>query len=137
VVPALERCYLIPGDSPLGYRLPLDLQPAKSDHPTSTARPRNGPGPLASHADYRAAASGEAGARPDAGARPGSRPGPPWEKPSDTARLQGVGRLDHPPGHVRRAARRQALHLHAAAKLEDYLEVVAAVEATAEEMRCR
>ncbi len=52
-----DRLYLIPGDSPMGYRLPLDSQPwtSKGDYPylverdPSTARPA-----LPSSADFRA-----------------------------------------------------------------------------------
>jgi len=51
-----ERCYLIPGDSPIGYRLPLDSQPwtATGDYPFIHApdQTREFP-PLASHAAIR------------------------------------------------------------------------------------
>jgi uncharacterized protein (DUF2126 family) len=138
-----ERCYLIPGDSPLGYRLPLDSQPwaAKSDYPyVNPPDPEMAQAPLASHADYRARRVAGSAARRQMRlpGRGGSARAVPGRSRATPARLQGVGRLDHPPGHVRRAARRQALHLHAAdPELDDYLEVVAAIEATAEEMRCR
>jgi uncharacterized protein (DUF2126 family) len=51
-----ERCYLIPGDSPIGYRLPLDSQPwtARGDYPFIHAPdPMRDPEALAPHAAIR------------------------------------------------------------------------------------
>ena len=51
-----ERCYLIPGDSPVGYRLPLDSQPwvSKSDYPyIFDPDPMAPPPPLPRAADIR------------------------------------------------------------------------------------
>ena len=51
-----ERCYLIPGDSPVGYRLPLDSQPwvAKGEYPYMyEADPMGAPPPLPRAADIR------------------------------------------------------------------------------------
>ncbi len=48
-----ERCYLVPGDSPIGYRLPLDSQPwvKKEDYPwLHEPDPFATRAPLASHA---------------------------------------------------------------------------------------
>ena len=51
-----EHCYLVPGDSPMGYRLPLDSLPwAKATdypyvHPPDPTAPLS---PLASHAEFR------------------------------------------------------------------------------------
>jgi len=48
-----ERCYLVPGDSPLGYRLPLDSQPwtAPGDYPwVHPVDPWQNLGPLSPHA---------------------------------------------------------------------------------------
>lgn len=52
-----DRLYLIPGDSPMGYRLPLDSQPwaSKGDYPYMIERDPNAPrSALPSGADYRA-----------------------------------------------------------------------------------
>jgi uncharacterized protein (DUF2126 family)/transglutaminase-like putative cysteine protease len=61
-----DRLYLIPGDSPMGYRLPLDSQPwaSKGDYPYLIERDPTAPrGTLPSAADYRARYStGVAGA---------------------------------------------------------------------------
>ncbi len=51
------RCYLVPGDSPIGYRLPLDSQPwvAKSDYPyIHSPDPTQRFSPLPDHADMQA-----------------------------------------------------------------------------------
>ena len=136
-----EHCYLVPGDSPLGYRLPLDSQPwaAKSDHPyVNPPDPEMAQAPLASHADYRAAASGRKPAHAQMRVPgPALGQGHPWDKPGDTL-----------PGFKESAAWITRLAMCAeprdgklyifmppTSKLEDYLEVVAAVEATAEEMQ--
>jgi uncharacterized protein (DUF2126 family) len=52
-----ERCYLLPGDSPMGYRLPLDSQPwvSKSDYPyVHQPDPSDRFPPLARHAQILA-----------------------------------------------------------------------------------
>ncbi len=71
-----DRLYLIPGDSPMGYRLPLDSQPwaSKGDYPYLIERDPTAPrGTLPSSADYQArynvdvsasAAGGDLGAVP-------------------------------------------------------------------------
>src|SRR6478609_3988107 len=51
-----DRMYLIPGDSPMGYRLPLDSQPwaSKGDYPYLVERDPTAPrGSLPTGADYR------------------------------------------------------------------------------------
>jgi uncharacterized protein (DUF2126 family) len=150
-----ERCYLFPGDSAMGYRLPFDSQPwtAQSDYPyINTPDAEMATDPLASYAALRARVSGErAAAVPqmqdrrsasavafaDAHGKNGpDGKGHPWEKPTDTK-----------PGFKESAAwiTRQAMcaepregklyiFMPATEKLDDYLEIVAAVEATADEM---
>jgi uncharacterized protein (DUF2126 family) len=99
-----DRLYLIPGDSPMGYRLPLDSQPwaSKGDYPYLIERdPTAARGALPSAADYRArytvGATGGTGA--DLGAVPYAF-GTPAAVPA-TLRMQGPGTgegLDGKPG---------------------------------------
>ena len=110
-----ERCYLLPGDSPMGLRLPLDSLPwaAPSERPVLHA-----PDPMQRFPDLPS--------RPQVQfqSKDRLRPGPP-EPPAQVIRTalcaeprKGVLYIFMPPVEA----------------LEDYLELVSAVEATAAEL---
>jgi uncharacterized protein (DUF2126 family)/transglutaminase-like putative cysteine protease len=175
-----DRLYLIPGDSPMGYRLPLDSQPwaSKGDYPYLIERDPTAPrGALPSSADYRARYStGTAGA---AGAGLGDVPytfgTPPvvpaslrMQRPGDAASgdaaaaaadgtttrqpLRGESahwvtrtalcvevrdpRRANGPSAEKKGSASGVLYVFMPplARLEDYLDLVAAVEATAQEL---
>lgn len=147
-----ERCYLYPGDSPLGYRLPLDSLPwAKAtDHPivypedptqqfaalpTAAAirhqvterfiRVTTAPARASANAAATATSTAVSG-RAAGNARAAGQVPAPFESAADITRTalcaevrKGVLYLFMPP----------------LAKLEDYLELVAAIEATAEALK--
>ncbi|MEJ1171707.1 transglutaminase family protein [Variovorax sp. CCNWLW235] len=187
-----DRLYLIPGDSPMGYRLPLDSQPwaSKGDYPYLVERDPTAPrAALPTSADYRARyavpAGGATGA--DLGAVPYDFGAPPvvpaalrMQSPGASAATSG----DAASGDAAEAADRSAnpatrqplrgesahwvtrtalcvevrdprrangpaaekkgsasgvlyVFMPPLARLEDYLDLVAAVEATAEQLGMR
>ena len=115
-----ERCYLIPGDSPMGYRLPLDSQPwvTRSDYPYVHAPdPMQGFAPLAP---------------PRLQPRPGD---------ATVAVADRVPAAHESAAWITRTAmcaepRDGVLYVFMPpiARAEDYLQLVAAVEATAAEL---
>lgn len=164
-----ERCYLVPGDSPLGYRLPLDSQPwaAPGDYPWTHAPDPTQPfEPLPPYRRLRFAnpLTGEGGdgdnGRADgamnrAGGLPGGfaersraalREGWPGAEPAPGAAPASAAVRPPAPfesaGWITRTALcaeprggRLYVFMPPSAALEDYLEIVAAVEDTAAEMR--
>lgn len=131
-----ERCYLVPGDSPLGYRLPLDSQPWASagDYPwLHPADPSQQRAPLPAHAalrhqDVRGRAASVAASRPESAGsesatdrRPGAFESAGWIMRTAMCAQPREGKL--------------YLFMPPTRALEDYLEVVAAIEATAEAMQ--
>jgi uncharacterized protein (DUF2126 family) len=107
-----ERCYLIPGDSPMGYRLPLDSLPWTDDDEHSVL---HAPDPMQRFVDlppYRQPHSRE----PIALAEPSAVP---TRTTFCAEPRNGLLYIFMPPVEA----------------LEDYLELVAAVEATAAELR--
>ncbi|HLP03580.1 MAG TPA: transglutaminase family protein [Opitutaceae bacterium] len=130
-----ERLYLIPGDSPLGFRLPLDSQPwtAAGDYPyVNETDPLATRPPLPARQRFVAATTA------------GAVRGPRVMVPIGTARESDLGRVDREPGAQESAAwivrtalcvepREGRLHvfLPPTVALEDYLAVITAVEATA------
>ncbi|AKU13145.1 transglutaminase domain-containing protein [Azoarcus sp. CIB] len=127
-----DRCYLIPGDSPLGYRLPLDSQPwvSKGDYPyMHQPDPNQVFAPLPQHTELRRPLRGQ----PEGGATAADR------FASDAA----LSARAPQPGESAAAITRTAMCAQAregtlyifmppTAALDDYLAIVAAVEATAE-----
>ncbi|NMG73338.1 transglutaminase family protein [Aromatoleum diolicum] len=130
-----ERCYLIPGDSPLGYRLPLDSQPwvRKTDFPyLHQPDPTQSFPPLRSYADLRQdAASGAAirltDAHPAAGSEASSGRVPQAGESADWVTRTAMCAQ----------AREGTLYIFMPPTdaLDDYLDIVAAVEATAAELQ--
>ena len=121
-----EQCLLIPGDSPIGYRLPLDSQPwvSDSDYPWQhQVDPHQPFPPLPGHASLRPRWQYQGEVRPPLATGAASRPPAAKESAAWITRTaicaeprQGKLYLFMPP--LRR--------------LEDYLQLVAAIEATAE-----
>jgi uncharacterized protein (DUF2126 family)/transglutaminase-like putative cysteine protease len=109
-----ERCYLIPGDSPIGYRLPLDSLPAVSPSEFPHIHP---PDPtqdfdeLAPHGELLKGAAGDTLAR----SSPGDAPTEIIRTSLCAQQRNGVLYVFMPPTRT----------------LEDYLQMVAAIEASA------
>ncbi|GLU30543.1 transglutaminase family protein [Trinickia caryophylli] len=164
-----ERMYLIPGDSPMGYRLPLDSLPwvSDADYPWLHEHdPFAPPVPLASAARLRwqyapgtggdasergasgtaraagAAADGAAGGTPDARI-PARGESAPWLRRTalcvearDIARAAGP-KVEAASLDDGEASQALYVFMPPLAALDDYLDLLAAVEATAAELDAR
>ncbi len=155
-----ERCYLMPGDSPIGYRLPLDSQPwaSKADYPwLHPADPWRATPPLPAYQRLQFATS-----TPTTPTTPATTAAPSTAGMglggSAAALTAGDPGSSLPTGGVAAAARRPQpfesagwitrsalcaqprngrlyVFMPPLAALEDYLELVAAIEATAVELK--
>ncbi|WP_153111704.1 DUF2126 domain-containing protein [Propionivibrio limicola] len=130
-----ERCYLIPGDSPVGYRLPLDSQPwvAKSDYPyINPADPTQSFPPLRAAAEIRRQFARRSGEAPQSNTPASNATGSVSERwPHSKESASWITRTA-----ISAQARDGILYIFMppTQSLDDYLELVAAVEATAEEL---
>lgn len=177
-----ERCYLIPGDSAIGYRLPLDSQPwtapvdypwvhpvdqtqtfaplppyrrlrhaqgsfepgwGASGGPAAADRAAGGPGRDAARAGAAGGAAWGAGGAPGAAdgvglgaaAGPGGTPGDPAATSRVPGRFESAAWITRTAMCAEPRDGRLYVFMPPTAALEDYLEVVAAVEDTALEMQ--
>ncbi|HMD59249.1 MAG TPA: transglutaminase family protein, partial [Steroidobacteraceae bacterium] len=123
-----ERCYLVPGDSPIGYRLPLDSLPwtRAADHPyVHAADPLGEFAPLPETSQLRRPSEPRPTTAPQDSAAAAPAPAPGQS-------ATGITR-----GALCAEARGGVLYVFMPplAQLEDYLQLVSAVEATAQALK--
>ena len=143
-----EHLFLLPGDSPMGYRLPLDSLPPSAEGERETLI---APDPFETRSPLPPARGRAAAAATPVATVPPLRPGeratthPAWRPQSielpETHREPAPRRADAAPSIVRTAlcveARDGRLHvfLPPVRTAEDYLDLIAAIEATADALR--
>ncbi len=118
-----EHCYLVPGDSAIGYRLPLDSQPwaSAADYPyVNPPEPSQLFAPLKAHATIRRQIHGEKTAPAVTVRKPDAAESAGWLTRTSLCAEPRNGRL--------------YLFMPPLTRLDDYLELVAAIEATADEL---
>jgi uncharacterized protein (DUF2126 family) len=123
-----ERCYLIPGDSPIGYRLPLESQPwaAEGDYPfIHPPDPSRSFSALPPHAEIRRQFREH-----------GASPVPPVEQTAPATSLSKGSAAGIVRTSLCAEPRNGVLYIFMppARELEHYVELVAAVEAAAESL---
>jgi uncharacterized protein (DUF2126 family) len=157
-----ERCYLMPGDSPLGFRLPLDSQPwaAEADMPwvhapdqTQSFAPlppyrrlrfaqggTEGPGIAATSAGPNGGVAGSSAAAAEAKgllspAVNGAASGAASAAARTPSAFESAGWITRTAMCAEPRDGRLYIFMPPMAQLEDYLELVAAIEDTAVEMK--
>ena len=126
-----ETCYLIPGDSPIGYRLPLDSLPwvKESDFPyVNQADPSVAVPALKAHSDIRRQVFGE---------RPDTVSGTPSRNLKIVRPTLGQSARELTRTSMCAQARDGRLYIFMPPlqTLDDYLELVTAIEATADALK--
>ena len=138
-----ERCYLIPGDSALGYRLPLDSQPWAAESDMPWVMPPDQAQPFAPLPPYQRLrfdsstgdAAGGAGSGLGAAGVASAPAAGLADAPQAPAPLQSAAAIVRTALCAEPRNGRLYVFMPPAAALEDYLELVAAIEGTALAMR--
>jgi uncharacterized protein (DUF2126 family) len=155
-----ERCYLIPGDSAMGYRLPLDSQPWAKDSDLPWAYPPDQTQPFAPLPAYRrlrfanlasegsaaAAVTAEGNGQPasfgdrsraarNGDTRAAGTNGQALASPRAPGRFESAAFVTRTAISAEPRQGRLYIFMPPATSLEDYLELVCAVEDTALEMK--